>query len=39
MQSDYSYATAIGLFNSLINVILVVTANAVSKRVSGMGLF
>ena len=39
VQSDYSYATAIGLFNSLINVILVVTANAVSKRVSGMGLF
>ena len=39
VQGDYSYSTAIGLFNSLVNVILVVSANAASKRVAGMGLF
>lgn len=37
VQGDYSYSTAIGLFNSLVNVILVVSANAASKRVAGNG--
>ncbi len=39
IKGDYSYSTAIGLFNSLINIILVLTANSVSKRISGLGLF
>ena len=39
LGGGYSYTTAIGLFNSLVNVILVVSANAASKRVAGMGLF
>lgn len=39
IQGDYSYSTAVGLFNSLINVTLVVSANSISKRVSGLGLF
>ena len=39
IEGDYSYSTAIGLFNSVINVILVVTANTISSRVSGLGLF
>lgn len=36
---QYSYTTAIGLFNSLINVILLVTANRVSNKLSGQGLW
>lgn len=39
IEGDYSYSTAIGLFNSVINVILVVSANTISSRVSGMGIF
>ncbi len=30
--SDFSYATAIGFFNSLVNMILIVTVNAISKK-------
>ncbi len=30
--SDFSYATAIGLFNSVINMILIVSVNALSKK-------
>jgi len=37
---DYSYSTAIGLFNSAINVILLVFVNAVVKRLNeGEGLY
>lgn len=39
VQSDYSYSTAIGLFNSVINLILVLTMNAVARRVSETSLF
>lgn len=35
----FSYATAIGLFNSVINVILLTTVNIISKKVSGSGLW
>ena len=37
--SDFSLSTAIGLFNSVINFILLVTANKVSKKLSGSGIF
>lgn len=36
---DYSLATAIGLFNSVINFILLITANWSSKKLSGSGIF
>lgn len=37
--TDYSYATAIGLFNSFINLVLIFLANYLSKKTSGSGLF
>ena len=36
---DYSYSTAIGLFNSVINFLLLITANKISKNISGNGIF
>lgn len=36
---DQAYATAIGLFNSIINVILLIIANATSRRFSETSLF
>lgn len=36
---DYGYATAIGLFNSVINLILIVSVNATSKRVTEQSLW
>ena len=38
-DKDYSYATAVGLFNSLIGFILVILANKFSRRVSEYGLW
>ena len=31
---EYSYATAIGLFNNIVNVIIVLIVNAITKRIS-----
>ncbi len=39
LQSDYSYSTAVGLFNSVINFILVIAANQISKRASESSLW
>lgn len=36
---DYSYSTAINLFNSAINLVLILMANKIGKKVSGTGLF
>lgn len=36
---QYSYATAIGLFNSVINIIILVSANFISKKVSDNSLW
>ena len=36
---QWSYTTAIGLFNSVINFLLVVLVNSVSKRVSNTSLW
>lgn len=38
-QQRYSYSTAIGLFNNVINFIVLITVNKISKKVSGMGLW
>jgi putative aldouronate transport system permease protein len=37
-QSDYGYSTAVGLFNSLIAMVLVLTADKVSKKIKGSGI-
>lgn len=37
--SQFSYATAIGLFNSVINLILITIVNAISKRLSNTSLW
>ena len=39
LNAEYSYSTAIGLFNSVINVFFLVGANQVIKRVHGSALF
>ena len=36
---DFSYSTAIGLFNSVINFILILTVNAISKKISETSLW
>ena len=36
---DFSYGTAIDLFNSIINLILIVTVNTINKRIGGSSLF
>lgn len=35
----YSYSTAVGLFQSVINLILIVGSNTVSKKVTEMGIY
>ena len=37
--NDYSLSVTIGMFNAIINFILLVTANHVSKKLSGSGIF
>lgn len=39
INNDYGYSTAIGLFNTLINVALLVGANLVCKKAAGESLF
>ena len=38
-NGSYSYGTAIGLFNTLVNVTFVMTANTIGKKVADVGLF
>lgn len=38
-QADWSFGTAVGLFNSCINYLLVLIANKISRRVTGSGLW
>ena len=35
---QFSYSTAIGLFNNLANLIMLLLANKITKKISGMGL-
>ena len=37
--TDFSYSTAIGMFNSVINFVLLLLANWGSKRLNGSGIF
>lgn len=39
LKTDTSYATAIGMMNSVVNFILVITVNAISKRLSEVSLW
>ena len=36
---DYSYSTAIGMFNSIINLILIATVNFISRRAGETSLW
>lgn len=38
-SAQYSYATAVGLFQSIVNLVLLFAANRISKRVSETSLF
>jgi ABC-type polysaccharide transport system permease subunit len=38
-QPDYSFATAIGLFQNVVGVMLTLAVNAIANRVSGEGMF
>ena len=39
VQNNYSYSTAVGLFNSVINMALVILANQVSKKLANESLW
>lgn len=39
LESDYSYSTAVGLFNSVINFVLIIIANTISRKVSETSLW
>ncbi len=39
IDMEYSFSTAIGLYNSVINFLLLVVANATSRRISGVSLW
>lgn len=38
-NSDYGYSTAVGLFNTAINIVLLVTANTISRKISDIALW
>jgi ABC-type polysaccharide transport system, permease component len=38
-SAQFSYATAVGLFNSVVNFILIISVNAISSKVSDIALF
>ena len=38
-NAEYSFASAVDLFNSVINMALLLIVNAISKRVQGSSLF
>lgn len=39
MQQDYGLSTAVGLFNSIIGTIMLLTTNKISKKISGISMF
>ena len=39
VDANYSFSTAVGLFNNIVNIILVLVANQISKKVSETSLF
>lgn len=38
-QADYSFSTAAGLFNTVVNCVFLIAANKISKKVTDSGLF
>ena len=39
INGDMSYSTAVGLFNSAINVVFLLLTNYISKKVSDISMF
>ena len=39
IDAAYSYATAVGLFNSVVNIVFLVAANSLSRKYTELGLF
>lgn len=39
LDANFSYSTAIGLFNSVVNIIFLLLTNAISKKMNNSGLF
>ena len=39
LSQNYSYATAVGLFTNVVNLILLLTVNKISEKVSNTSLF
>ena len=39
LKTQYSFSTAVGLFNTVINIVLLVTVNQISKRVGDVSLW
>ena len=39
LQAQYSFSTAVGMFNAVINFVVLIAFNQIAKRVSGTGLW
>ena len=39
VNGDYSFGTAVGMFNTLVNFILIIVANTIANKVSDTSLF
>ena len=39
LEMDYGYSTAVSIFNSVCNLVLLLSANAISRKVKGEGLW
>ena len=39
LEANYSYSTAVGLFNSTVNIVLLLVTNGISKKFNEMSLF
>lgn len=39
LESNYSYAAAVGLFEALVAMVMLLTANLISRRIGGRGLW
>lgn len=39
LQADFGYSTAVGLFNSIINCIMIVGANFTVKKITGESMY
>ncbi|MFR5072575.1 MAG: hypothetical protein ACLTDS_10815 [Bianqueaceae bacterium] len=39
IEANYSYSTAVGLFNSVVNIVFLLLTNGISKKVNETSLF